>query len=61
MISKGIISEKSGFRIIPDSGRIEKFKENTKKLIRFSRPSAKNYNPKGFSDHFPISVKLSLL
>ncbi|NCN69445.1 MAG: hypothetical protein GW779_06850 [Candidatus Altiarchaeum hamiconexum] len=64
MVSKGIINEKSVFRIIPDSCRIEKFEENTKnnnKPVRFSRPSAKDYNPKGFSDHFPISVKLSLL
>lgn len=63
MISKGIINEKSSFKIIPDSCKIEKFNKNPKNNapIRFGRPSAKEgCNPNGYSDHFPISVKLSI-
>lgn len=63
MVSKGIASGAAGFKLIDDSCRIEKFPEHTKnnKPVRFSRPNQKDYNPKGFSDHFPITIKLKLL
>jgi len=67
MVSKGILTGKSGFQIRKDSSsmpsvRIEMFDEMVSKgeypvPLRFGRPSAQ-MNENGYSDHYPISFVL---
>ena len=61
MVSKGLLDKKEKLAIKDDSVTIGKFKENSagKKPKRFGRPSKKkSFNNKGYSDHFPISIKI---
>lgn len=68
LVSKGIVSGLSGFKIDRDGNwnypvKIEVFEGMHKKKspapIRFGRPNKpKEFNPEGFSDHYPISVVL---
>lgn len=63
LVPKGIVLDGGKFKIKKDSVRLEIFegmvKGRYKKPVRFARPSDKsNYNPDGFSDHLPISVKM---
>jgi len=59
MVSKGFLFGNSKLSLKPNSAKIEKIKDMTKrgKPQRFGRPSSKKtYNKNGFSDHFPVSV-----
>lgn len=60
LISKGFIQDKSKLKMDLSSARIEMIAEmmNTKNQspIKFSRPTEKEFNDKGFSDHYPVSV-----
>jgi predicted extracellular nuclease len=61
MVSKGLLQKKGELVIRDDSITVGKFKENStgKKPKRFGRPSKKSsFNDKGYSDHFPISIKI---
>lgn len=63
MVSRGIVTGDSGFSIVPGSIRREIYPGmadggDYKKPVKFGRPSA-TLNQNGFSDHFPISVKLA--
>jgi len=63
LVSKGIALRSGKFRVDDDAVKIEIFDGMTKGRyntpVRFGRPSAKKtYNPDGFSDHLPISVRL---
>lgn len=62
-ISKGVLSGKSGFRVVADSVQLERFPEmvlpgDYPAPRRFSRPS-ESLDKDGFSDHFPISLRLN--
>ncbi len=64
LISKGIALKSGEFMLDDDAIKIEVFPGMTKGRydapVRFGRPSSKKtYNPDGFSDHLPISVKLT--
>lgn len=59
LVSKGILTGKSGFKLIKDSVEILRFAEMKKKNgapIKFGR--GKELNLKGYSDHFPIAVQV---
>lgn len=61
LVSKGLLTANSGFKVKPGSVEIVQFKEMVNKgtypkPIRFSR--GRTLNKKGFSDHFPISVSI---
>lgn len=64
LVSKGLLTGKSSFEVIPESEEVVRYPEMVKKgdypvPIRFGRPAEKKgYNPDGFSDHFPISMKV---
>ena len=63
LIPKGIVIGGGKFRVEKNSVKIELFdgmvKGRYKKPVRFGRPSnKKSYNPDGFSDHLPVSVKV---
>jgi hypothetical protein len=61
MVSRGIVSEKE-FKITENSVQILKFPEMVKGSykvpVNFGRPSNRTLNMDGYSDHFPISLKL---
>jgi hypothetical protein len=61
MVSRGIVSEKE-FKIKENSVQILKFPEMVKGSykvpVNFGRPSNQTLNMDGYSDHFPISLKL---
>ena len=69
IVSKGLLTKGSGIEVKKASDdsypvAIERFAEMVSggtypSPIRFSRPSAKDYNANGYSDHFPISVILT--
>lgn len=64
LVSRGLLRASSPLRIVDGSARIEAFPEMvdhrvSEGPIRFGLPkgdAAKNVNPAGFSDHFPVSV-----
>lgn len=60
LVPKGIIKADTLFRIKPDSVKIERFPEMVKGKYKtpkkFGRPSKKEYDEDGFSDHFPVSM-----
>ena len=66
LTSKGLLIEASPIRVLEDTARIELFPEMVDHKvpfgpIRFGLPkgnAAKNVNPDGFSDHFPVSIIL---
>ena len=63
LISKGIVLSNGKFNIEDNSVKTEVFdgmvKGRYNTPIRFARPSdKKSYNPKGFSDHLPVSVRM---
>ncbi len=63
LISKGIVLNNGKFSVEHDSVRTEIFDGMVKGRydtpVRFGRPSGKkSYNPKGFSDHLPVSVNM---
>jgi len=66
LASKGLLIEANPIRVLEDTARIELFPEMVDHKvsfgpIRFGLPkgnAAKNVNPNGFSDHFPVSVIL---
>jgi hypothetical protein len=62
MVSKSILTKKSGLGVVAGSTCIEKFPAMTKngKPVRFSRPSEKGFTSDGYSDHFPVSVELGV-
>jgi len=60
MVSEEFLKNNSGFSIVGNSCCIETF--DLKKPKPFGRPSKKSsYHPDGYSDHFPISVKLNVV
>lgn len=67
LVSKGLLINESPIQVMEDSARIEIFPEMVDHRvsygpIRFGLPNgdaAKNVNPNGFSDHFPVSVVLN--
>ena len=58
LISRGFLYENSKLNIKKNSLKIEDFKEmkSGSNPKRYGRPSKKNFNKNGFSDHFPISL-----
>lgn len=66
MVSPGLLTGKSGFRVIDGSARIEAFPKAVSHRvgegpIRFGLPggdAAKNVNTDGYSDHFPVSIRI---
>ena len=60
MVSKGFLKSTGKFDVDKASLKIESFPGMISKSgepIRFGRPSQKStYNPKGFSDHLPVSL-----
>jgi hypothetical protein len=63
LVSKGLLNSASGFRLTSDSAILEAEDVMTSgrylRPTRFGRPSnARIYDPKGFSDHLPISILL---
>lgn len=61
LISKGVVTGLSHFTVIPDSVEVVRFPEMVSSgdyptPIRFGRKDWTNHN--GFSDHFPIALKL---
>lgn len=64
LVSRGIIGGSSGLGLKAGSVRIEAYPEMTRPgdhpgPISFGRPSkAADFNPKGYSDHFPVSMTL---
>jgi len=63
-ISKGILTGASKMRVKENSAQIERLEAmiapgEYKTPRRFSRPSAKDFDENGFSDHFPVSVVLN--
>ena len=58
LVSKGFLFGNSKLNVKENSIKIEDFKEmkSGSNPKRFGRPSRKNLNKNGFSDHFPISV-----
>jgi predicted extracellular nuclease len=64
LLSKGIAKHNQTFSIKENPVKVESFPEMTKgryqKPLRFGRPSKKKeFNKKGFSDHFPITLLLN--
>lgn len=66
LISSGLLTGKSGWRTVDGSARIEAYPPMVSHRvgegpIRFGLPAgnvAANVNPDGFSDHFPVSVRI---
>lgn len=66
LVSPGLLTGKSGLRIVPGSPRIEAFRDMVSDrpgegATRFGLPKgnvAANVNTAGYSDHFPVSVQL---
>lgn len=66
LVSRGLLLQKSPIRVLEETARIEAYPEMVDHRvaegpIRFGLPkgdAAKNVNPDGFSDHFPVSVVL---
>jgi len=61
LVSKGLVTGNSGIRVLPDSVKVLDYPEMVKPddypvPIRFGRKSSTN--PNGFSDHYPIAVRL---
>lgn len=64
LVSPGLLNGKSGLRVVDGSARIEAYPPAVSHRvgegpIRFGLPAgdaAKNVNPDGYSDHFPVSV-----
>jgi predicted extracellular nuclease len=64
LVSPGLLTGKSGFRVVDGSARIEAYPPAVSHKvgegpIRFGLPdgdAAKNVNTDGYSDHFPVSV-----
>ena len=64
LVTKGLLKQNSVFKLPKTSVKIECFegmwKGRDQKPLRFSRPSKKSeYNPNGYSDHYPISMLLN--
>lgn len=62
--SRGLLAGGGKLRAVPDSAAIERFAPMIKKgdyqvPRRFGRPSEDGYDPDGYSDHYPISVRIS--
>jgi endonuclease/exonuclease/phosphatase family metal-dependent hydrolase len=69
LVSTGIVTGKSGWRVVEGSPRIEAYSPMVSHRvgegpIRFGLPSgdvAGNVNLDGYSDHFPVSVRIEAL
>ena len=64
LLSRGFTNQQTVFSVEDDSINLEKFADLTEgrydQPTRFGRPSNKKiFNPKGFSDHLPISITFS--
>jgi hypothetical protein len=62
LVSKGLLTGASGFRVLPESVDVLRFPEMVRPgdypgPVRFGRPSS-GLNLNGFADHFPIFVRL---
>ena len=62
LVSRGLLDEEGEFTI-DDSAleiiRFDRMKDGEYGIPkRFGRPSKKGYNEDGYSDHFPIGVKI---
>jgi hypothetical protein len=65
LVSPGLLSGKSGLKVLDDTAKIEAFPEMVDHRVsfgprRFGLPkgnAAKNVTEDGFSDHFPVSVR----
>ena len=62
-LSRGLFMPAGDFALVQNSVAIERFPEMVATGMyprprRFSRPSAGDYDPTGYSDHFPISVRI---
>lgn len=63
LASKGAIKSTSRMKILEDTAEVNNFdimaEGSYHAPIRFGRPSSKSsYDPEGYSDHFPVSVKV---
>lgn len=61
LASRGLLTGNSGFKILPETVQVVRFPEMVHTgaypvPVRFGR--GKSMNPDGFSDHFPIAIKL---
>ncbi|HEY6011437.1 MAG TPA: endonuclease/exonuclease/phosphatase, partial [Nitrospirota bacterium] len=63
LVAKGLLTGNSGLEAVMDSLRIFRVPEMVKPgeypgPIKFGRPSSKDLNENGFSDHFPILIQV---
>lgn len=63
LVSKGLLTGNSGLAVVPGSVEVLRFPEMVKDgdypaPVRFGRKSSKDLNMDGFSDHFPIFLRL---
>lgn len=69
LVSPGLLTGKSGFRVVTGSARIEAYPPAVSHKvgegpIRFGLPegdAARNVNTDGYSDHFPVSVLVEVV
>ncbi len=63
MVSKGLLSSNGKFSVDKSTVKIEVYpgmQNKNGEPVRYGRPSQKpSFNPKGFSDHLPVSVVIS--
>jgi hypothetical protein len=64
LASRGLLNGGGGFHVRPESTEILMFPEMRATGTypvprRFSRPSESGFNPDGYSDHYPIGVRVS--
>lgn len=63
LVNRGMVKPTSRLKVLPETAEVNNFDIMTtgryRKPRRFGRPSSKStYDPDGFSDHFPVSVKI---
>ena len=62
LVSKGFLSKDGDFSVVDESVTVIQFEDMVKGTYkvprRFSRPSRSDFDEQGFSDHFPIALKI---
>jgi len=63
LANKGLLKTTADIRVLPETAEVNNFdimsRGSYNEPRRYGRPSSKSsYDPEGFSDHFPVSVKV---